>query len=305
LELNLILLGLFAVVAAAGFFWRHAASKRYSADPTKLNKRYRTFATVLIVLGLYVVITRIITILFAPAEPADSGFHFEIDLWAKRTHITIPVIGWTISETVLNMWFVMAGLVILALIVRFTLLRMLEDVPRGAQNIFETIIEQILNYTQTTVHGLGEVMGSYVFAIATMLLGCAVLELFGLRTPASDITFTFALSIITFFLINWYGIKKKGVSGRLKSMAEPASLAFLMFPINVITNIAIPVSLACRLFGNMLGGLVIMDLVYTALGYNAVGIPGLLGLFFNVFEPILQAFIFVTLTLTFIREAVE
>jgi F-type H+-transporting ATPase subunit a len=303
LELNLILLGLFAVVTGVGFLWRHTASKRCNADPTKLNKRYRTFATALIVLGLYIVITRIITILFAPGEPAEEGFNFEIDLWAKRSDITI--LGLNISETVLNMWFVMAGLVILALIVRFTLLRQLEDVPRGAQNIFELVIEQILNYMQTTVHGLGEVMGSYVFSVAVMLVGCAVLELFGFRTPASDITFTFALSIITFFLINWYGIKKKGVNGRIKSMAEPRSLAFLMLPINVITNIAIPVSLACRMFGNMLGGLVIMDLLYTALGYNAVGIPGLLGLFFIVFEPVLQGFIFVTLTLTFIREAVE
>jgi F-type H+-transporting ATPase subunit a len=55
----------------------------------------------------------------------------------------------------------------------------------------------------------------------------------------------------------------------------------------------------------MLGGMIIMDLLYSALGNNAVGIPSVLGLYFNVFHPLLQAFIFVTLSLTFIKEAVE
>ena len=68
---------------------------------------------------------------------------------------------------------------------------------------------------------------------------------------------------------------------------------------------AVPVSLACRLFGNMLGGLIVMDLLYFAMGNYAVALPSVVGLYFNVFHPLIQAFIFVTLTLTFIGEAVE
>ncbi|MDR3311398.1 MAG: F0F1 ATP synthase subunit A [Oscillospiraceae bacterium] len=300
MTLNYILLAVFAALAVLGFLWRRGADRRYRADPTKLHRRYRGFATALIVIGLYVAVTRAIAIAFAPSEPVkESGFHFEIDLWAKHP---ISVFGIGISETVINSWYVMAALVVIAVILRFTVLRKLSDIPKTPQNILETIAEQILGYMNSTVHGLGEVMGSYIFAVAAMLVGCAALEAFGFRTPASDITFTFALSMLTFFIINWYGVKKKGVAGRLKSLAEPVAI---VFPIKVVTEFAIPISLACRLFGNMLGGLVIMDLIYAALGYNAVGIPGVLGLFFNVFEPLLQAFIFVTLTLTFIREAVE
>jgi F-type H+-transporting ATPase subunit a len=55
----------------------------------------------------------------------------------------------------------------------------------------------------------------------------------------------------------------------------------------------------------MLGGMIIMDLVYSALGSNAIGIPSVVGLYFNVAHPILQTFIFITLTLTFINEAIE
>jgi F-type H+-transporting ATPase subunit a len=52
-------------------------------------------------------------------------------------------------------------------------------------------------------------------------------------------------------------------------------------------------------------GLVVMDLLYSALGDYAVGIPSLAGLYFNVFHPLIQIFIFITLTLTFINEAIE
>jgi F-type H+-transporting ATPase subunit a len=85
-------------------------------------------------------------------------------------------------------------------------------------------------------------------------------------------------------------------------MASPTPI---VFPIKIVTDLAIPVSLACRLFGNMLGGMIVMDLLYMALGNAAVGIPSILGLYFNVFHPLIQTFIFVTLSLTFINEAVE
>ena len=80
----------------------------------------------------------------------------------------------------------------------------------------------------------------------------------------------------------------------------------MVLPLRMISDIAVPVSLACRLFGNMLGGMIIvMDLLYSAMGNLAVGVPSLVGLYFNAFHPLIQAYIFVTLTLTFINEAVE
>lgn len=98
------------------------------------------------------------------------------------------------------------------------------------------------------------------------------------------------------------GLKKKGVVGRIKSLAKPTPV---VFPMKIVSDLAVPVSLACRLFGNMLGGMIVMDLLYYALGSAAIGIPSVLGLYFNLFHPLIQTFIFVTLTLTFINEAVE
>ena len=138
--------------------------------------------------------------------------------------------------------------------------------------------------------------------MVAFLVGCAVLELFGLHAPTADITMTFALAFVTFLLINWCGIRRKGVLGRIKSLAQPTPV---VFPIRVISDCAVPVSMACRLFGNMLGGMIVMDLIYKSLGNGAIGIPSVVGLYFNVFHPLIQAFIFITLTLTFINEATE
>ena len=174
--------------------------------------------------------------------------------------------------------------------------------PRALKNILELAIETVIKYTKSTAHGVGEFLASYIFTIALFLVGCAITEMLGFRTPAADITLTGALAILTFLVINYYGFKTKGVGGRIKALASPTPV---ILPIRILTDLAIPVSLASRLFGNMLGGLVVMDLLYSALGSYAVGLPSLAGLYFNVFHPLIQAFIFVTLTLTFTNEATE
>ena len=290
-----IMMAIGVVLAVAGFFWRRAAAAKYTAEPTKIHKRLRTFATLFIVLGCYIAVTQVITLIFGKYE--SEGFeHFSP--WAERTEL----FGFDVSVTVVWTWVIMAALILLALVARFTVLRKMTEKPRGVQNLLETMVEALINYAGSNVHGEGEMLGSYLFSVALLLVGCAVLELFGIRTPASDVTFTLGLSLITFILINVYGIKKKGVGGRIKSLAHPTPI---VLPIKIVTDLAIPVSLAARLFGNMLGGMIIMDLLYSALGNNAVGIPSVAGLYFNVFHPLLQAFIFITLTLTFIKEAVE
>ncbi|MDR0906044.1 MAG: F0F1 ATP synthase subunit A [Oscillospiraceae bacterium] len=293
--LNIILLAIFLAVAVAGFFWRRVANAHYAADPTKHNKRLRMFALILTVFGAYLAATRVIQIVFGKHESEDMS---AFSPWADRLNL----FGFDVSATVAWSWVIIAVLVVLALVARLTILRKPSNYPKGAQNAVEAVVEIAMKYAGSNVHGEGEMLGCYIFSVAALLVGCAVLELFGIRTPASDVTFTLGLGIISFVLINVYGIKKKGVAGRLKSLAEPTPI---VFPIKVITDFAVPVSLAARLFGNMLGGMIIMDLLYSALGNNAVGIPSVLGLYFNVFHPLLQAFIFVTLSLTFIKEAVE
>lgn len=193
-------------------------------------------------------------------------------------------------------------LILLAVIFRVFCVPRFKEIPRGIQNVMEIIVEKLDDYTASRSCGAGEGLSSYIFALGAYLVGCAALELFGVRSPSSDIITTFSLALVTFVLINFYGFKKKGFAGRLKDYVKPTPV---IAPIKFISDIAIPVSMACRLFGNMLAGFIIMELLYYSLGNFSAGPAAVLGLYFNMFHPLIQAFIFITLTLSFIGEAVE
>ena len=295
--LDTFLLCVAVPVIVGGFFWRRSIRLRLRGGdaPSKKDKRQSAFASIFIVIGAYLFLTRLIILLFAPES---QGIEIEFSLWPER----VDFYGFSLSITVIYSWVVMAVLVIAALILRFFVVRRFQEVPVGAQNVVELVVETVRKYIDTQTHKTGELLCSYILSIGALMLGCAFLELFGLHAPTSDITMTFALAIMTFVLINTYGIKRKGVGGRLKSLASPTPVVFVF---RVIADLAIPVSLACRLFGNTLGGMIVMNLIYAALGSGAVGIPSVVGLFFNIFHPMIQAFIFITLTLTFINEAIE
>jgi F-type H+-transporting ATPase subunit a len=179
--------------------------------------------------------------------------------------------------------------------------------PKGLQNVMEICVEAVENFCiSATDKKAGKSLAPYMFTVAIYLILSAATELFGLRAPTSDLAVTFSLGLITFFLLNYHGFKKLGLGGRLKSMggAVPA-MRPIMIPLKIVSDIAVPLSLACRLFGNMLGGMIVMELLKGALGGYAAGIPGVAGLYFNLFHPLIQAYIFITLSLTFIDEAME
>ena len=270
------------------------AKLRADAMPAKRGKRVKSLTTMITVIGIYIFLTRLIVLIFGAGE----GQKLEFSLWPDR----IDLHGFSLSVTTVYTWVAMAIILIAALITRFTIVKRFEDIPKGAQNVMELIVETVGKYTNAQAHGTGEILCSYILSIAALMLTSAFLELFRLRPPTADITMTFSLALMTFVLINAYGVRKKGALGRIKSLASPTPVVFIF---RVISEIAIPISMACRLFGNMLGGMIVIDLLYMALGSNAIGIPSVIGLYFNVFHPLMQTFIFITLTLTFINEAIE
>jgi len=294
--LDWILLAVSAVLIIAGILWRRTILRNSDPDakPEKKDKQKKVFAVILIAAGGFLFSTRLLDIIFGPLISES----LEFSMWPDRA----SVLGFSLSYTIIYTWIAMALLITAALIIRFTVFRRPKDIPDGAQNVIELIVEAIGNYTDAKAHGAGEVLCSYILTIASLLVTSAFLELFRLRPPTADITMTFSLAFMTFLLINIYGIRKKGVLGRIKSLASPTPI---VFPFRLISDLAIPVSMACRLFGNMLGGMIVIDLLYSSLGANAVGIPSVAGLYFNAFHPLIQTFIFVTLTLTFINEAIE
>ncbi|WP_317855558.1 FoF1 ATP synthase subunit a [Chakrabartyella piscis] len=289
LMLGLLALGL--LLANMGFFWRRNLKK--SIDQKPENKSKLTIATAMFLGGGWFFLGQLLTLIFG-----EKNEEIAVEIWAPRTEF----LGMDFSTTVLISWVILAICLILALLFRLLVVPKMTDNPKGIQNVMEMAVEAICKFTHSNVGDLGNNLPAYLFSTFVFLIGCAAVELMGVRAPTADITMTFALSIITFFLINYYGFKKKGFGGRIKSMASPNAM---ILPIKIVSDLAVPISLACRLFGNMLAGMIVMELLYVVLGNHAIAIPSVAGLYFNVAHPLIQAYIFVTLTLTFIGEATE
>ena len=216
--------------------------------------------------------------------------------------------GIYITETVINTWIIMALLVVVSIIA----VRKLERIPKGSQNATEMTVDMVYKLTE---QGMGKDklgFAPYVGTIMIFLVIANLWGLIGLRPPTADVNTTFALAIMTFFMIHFFGFKRKGL-GYLKGFAEPVAL---MLPMNLISELATPVSLAFRLFGNIIGGLIIMGLLYGALaGLSAnlgimipifeVGIPVVFHAYFDIFSGVLQSFIFVMLTMVFVSMAMD
>lgn len=183
----------------------------------------------------------------------------------------------------------------------------LQQVPKGKQVIAEFVVEKAYSMVQSVMGvKLGTVFAPYMASIFFFMLLSNLLGLFGFRPVTSDLNCTFALAITTFFLIQGTGVKFMGVGGKLKHMCSPYPF---MIIINLIEMFSTPLSLGLRLFGNILAGMIVMSLVYSGLAtlsLQFVGIPILDAIFplpanafFDMFEPVLQAYIFTMLTMAF------
>ena len=188
------------------------------------------------------------------------------------------------------------------------LARGLKQQPSKKQVVAETLVEFVYNTTRNTMGAHNINFAPYIGTIMLFLVLGNALGLVGLRPITADVNMTFALSTITFFLVQFNSFRSMGLKGKLRHMCEPYAF---MFPLKVIEAVSQPISLGFRLFGNILAGVIVMSLIFAGLGglchmlslkipiLQAV-IPLPAALFFDVFHPIIQAYIFTMLTMVFI-----
>lgn len=293
IPLRIALIGVFLVVAIVLFCVRARVALPDADDEAfvQTHKKRRNFM-MLGVASLWLGCGLLFGIFAKPSE----GLH--IDVFAPR----MMLFGASMSTSVVLGWAASGLVLLVAICIRLFAVPKFQEQPKGLQLVLETIVDFLRGYTKEKAMFVSEPLNAYMLTLALYLVSCAVLELFSLRPPTADLIATLSLALITFIMINYYGFRKKGVGGRIKSFTKPTPI---VFPFKILSDIAVPISLACRLFGNMLGGMIVVHLVYLALGAFSVGIPAVLGLYFNVFHPLIQVFIFVTLSLTFIGEAAE
>ncbi len=231
-----------------------------------------------------------------------------------------------IPDHVLYTWLVMLVLISVSLVAA----RNVQLVPRGAQNFMEVVLEQFLALLDDVIGHEGR---RYLPWIATLGLFILVSNLMGLVpglvAPTGNLNTTAACAITVFILYHSIGIRKQGAVRYLKHFAGPVPLlAPLMFPIELVSHFARPLSLALRLFGNMFGGHILLAIIFLLTGFDGlfgwaltgqlmgllVGTPaGVLMIAFTtgfllplkILVAFLQAFIFCMLSMLYIAGAVE
>lgn len=213
------------------------------------------------------------------------------------TAFTIPLFGGIpVAESVVITWLIMAVFLVLMLVMTRDL-RVHNITKRQAA--LETFVTFVQNLTRSFVGEHGEGFVSYLSTILIFVGVANIVGIFGLKPPTKDLNVTAALAIMSIVLIEAAAFRSKGAKGFLKSFAQPSPV---MVPINLMEIVTRPLSLCMRLFGNVLGAFVIMKLL--ELFVPAV-LPAICSLYFDFFDGLIQAYIFVFLTGLFIREAIE
>lgn len=203
-----------------------------------------------------------------------------------------------IYKSVVVSWLVIA-------IVFFLILFMTRDLKVHNISKRQAAVESFVIWIRGVTGGMiGEEGYRYRDYLGTVLIFIAfsnMIGLFGLTPPTMDITITIALSIMSIVLVEGAGIRRKGVGKWAKGFAQPMAV---IAPMNVLELFIRPLSLCMRLFGNILGATVIMELIKVAMPLPVI-VPAALSLYFDIFDGAIQAYVFVFLTSLYIKEALE
>ncbi|MFV0499105.1 MAG: F0F1 ATP synthase subunit A [Bacilli bacterium] len=165
--------------------------------------------------------------------------------------------------------------------------------PKGLVFFAEYFVTSINNFTKQNLSEGRRSLAPYLGMLAMYLLISNLSGLLSFVPPTSDFNVTLTLALITIVMAQIYGIKVDGVKNYFRSFTEP--YVFLL-PNNLLDLITTPLSMALRLFGNVLAGAIIMSLVYNALGFISVLVAPVFHAYFDVFAGGIQTFVFVLLT---------
>jgi F-type H+-transporting ATPase subunit a len=216
--------------------------------------------------------------------------------------LTIPV-----SETVVTTWIVMFILIVGSLL----LTRNMRTIPKGPQLVVETLVGFLNDFFKNQIGHHWKLYAPYLGTIGLFLAVSNVISFFSplagfgfeppfsMKPPTRDINVTAALALMTIVLVIFSGIFFKGIKTWIKSFVKPAPF---MLPFNILEYGIKPLSLCLRLFGNILGAFIIMELIGMLI---PVFIPPIFSLHFDFFDGLIQAVVFVFLSTLYISEAVE
>ncbi len=276
------------------------------------SRRFKIIdALLILMMALPMVFAIILKIL---TNPESEG----IAISGALIYFTIPMPKWDlpITESQVNSWLVMISIFGLCLYLTHGL-------SPKAQTKRQLLAEYIVTKTDSLVHeNMGEFFSAFspfICSILALSAFSSLSSLFGIFPPTSDLNVIAGWAILVFLLITYYKLKC-GFGYYIKSFTEPIAL---LTPFNIIGEIATPVSMTFRHYGNIVSGSVISTLIAAGLRilsswifgwlpgaigefpFLRIGLPAILSAYFDVFSGCLQAFIFSILTMINISGAFD
>ena len=278
-----------------------------TSDTTSSDRRFRVIDRLLLILtALPLIVGLVLKVL---TNPASEG----IAISGPRIYFTIPMPlqALPITESQVNSWLVILMMFFLCLYLTHGIK---ERPGTRRQHLAEWIVEKTEGLVKENMGDYFAGFAPFIGAVLGLSAFSSLLSLLGLYAPTSDINISGGWALLVFILITYYKYKC-GPVHYLKSFAEPVPL---LAPLNIISEVATPVSMAFRHYGNVLSGAVIGILVASGLqGLSAmlfgwlpgiwgeipflqIGIPAVLSVYFDLFSGCLQAFIFAMLSMLYV-----
>lgn len=208
-----------------------------------------------------------------------------------------------ISPTIFNAVVIALGLIAFGLYFSSKLKEQkVDETPSILVTLVEFFTESVNGLVVSTMGENNMMFAPYIFTLFIFLIISNIAGVIGVSSPTSNYSVTLALALITFITTQYFGIKTAGIGGYLKGFFSPIPL---LAPLNIIGELANPISLSFRLFGNILSGGLIMALIASAFGTLTAAVAPALNIYFDLFSGILQAFIFTMLTMVFIAGSIN
>lgn len=212
---------------------------------------------------------------------------------------TIPGTNIVIDETTVVSWIIMAVIVVASFLLTRNL--KVEGEIGKRQLLLEMCYEKMQGFFCKIIGKKGEKYMPWLMSVAIYIGACNMVGIFGFKPPTKSMQVTAAMALTSIIIVQAAGIKERGLKGHLKSFAKPV---WIVTPINILELFIKPLSLCMRLFGNIIGAFIIMELIKSVV-FLKIGVPVVFSLYFDLFDGFLQAYIFVFLTSLYIQEAVE
>lgn len=201
-------------------------------------------------------------------------------------------------ETMVMTWMI----IIVLLFFGYMATRKRKLVPGRIQAVGELLVGAIYGLTYDTLDE--KLARKYAPMVATLFMFLVLCNWWGIipgfHEPTKDLNLPLALGLMSFCISHAVGIKSKGIVNYIKGYMDPI---FLMAPINIIGELSKVVSMSFRIFGNIMGGSIII-MVVSHLCLSLV-LPPFLNAFFGLFVGTIQAFVFTMLTIVYISVQVE